>query len=503
MVVSEVTDEHKIGRGCRALGGPGCVLFAVQQGFAARYLLRTEILRTVEASGAKVVILTPNPDEAYLREEFGRENVCIEKFRVEENEKYLKGSRIQQFFQHVRLLVLSDKGDLEGIRRREARERVKYAGWKQRLFFTLVHLTALILRRSSLLRRSLIWLEGRVFTPAFHDDIFARHKPFLVVVPSLGYWPDDALLMREAQRHGAKVVSVILSWDNPSSKGMAGAKADYVVAWTENMKRELVTYHDLDPDRIFVGGVAHFDLHFAGKCPLEWSLLRQYLNLESDRRLIVFGTASPTVYREFNLEVVRVLGAAIAQDRFVKPCQILVRVHPLYLGRPVRRADKSTIEELQRVASSFPHVVLDLPESRSEKLGFDLALSDMHKLRVILENASALVSLFSTLMLEASIFDVPIVNVAFDQFNEKLQDTYSARAKEPHIRRILETGGTRTANSSEELVKLINRYLADTALDAEGRLRIRINECGPKPGSAGRSIGNYIVRLLEEEIRES
>ena len=50
----------------------------------------------------------------------------------------------------------------------------------------------------------------------------------------------DQYLMREARNWGIKVLSIILSWDNTTTHGMAAAVSDMVIAWTENMKKEFV-----------------------------------------------------------------------------------------------------------------------------------------------------------------------------------------------------------------------------------------------------------------------
>jgi hypothetical protein len=78
----------------------------------------------------------------------------------------------------------------------------------------------------------------------------------------LGYFRHDDYLMREARSHGVRVVSIILSWDNTTSWGMAGAFPDYIIAQTDQMKQELIELHDLDPSQIFVEGIAYFDHYY-------------------------------------------------------------------------------------------------------------------------------------------------------------------------------------------------------------------------------------------------
>jgi hypothetical protein len=472
------------------------VFFCVHQGFATRYFLRTDIFRVLKAAGVRIVILTPNSDETYFCKEFEGSNVFIEELKHAEYSFNMSRSRIQKFLQFLRLLTLSDKGNLATIRRREIRSKPQARGIMGKLQQWLVCLIVPLFRRSFFMRNLLIGFESLLFTPDCHRELFHEYKPDMVLVSGLGYWSEDAYLMREARRHEAMVVPVILSWDNTSTKGMAGARPDYVIAWTENMKQELVTYHDIAPDKIFVGGVAHYDIYYTQHSPISWSELSESLGLAPDRRLLLFATGSPTVYSDVNADIVRMIGQAIQRDDFVQPCQLLIRVHPIYLGRGTDPGDESKIDELRRLVSGFSHVFLDVPETKSEKLGFDMPSSDMYRLRTMLENASVLVNQYSTLMLEASIMDVPIINAGLDTFNEKLQDVNSCVEDYPHLRRIIAAGCATTARNEQELIKYINAYLSDPALNAIGRRAVRTDECGPNKGRAGAAIAECILSLL-------
>ena len=50
-------------------------------------------------------------------------------------------------------------------------------------------------------------------------------------------------------------VSLIQSWDKTSSLGYPLVTPDKVIVWSDVMKWEAETFHDLSPDNIDVGGV--------------------------------------------------------------------------------------------------------------------------------------------------------------------------------------------------------------------------------------------------------
>ncbi len=476
------------------------IAIAVHQGFAIRLLLRTDIFRTLKAAAEKVVILAPNAEEPYFTQEFADDTVVLEQLDYDAYERYRRGSGIQLALELLRLFVLSNRGNLSAIRRRELRERPKVHGLLQWIRWWTIRPLVHLLRRSAVLRRGLMALESRWFAPETHRQVFETHRPDLLIVSSLGYWTHDAYLIREARRHGVPVAAVVLSWDNPSTKGMGGAHPDYAVAWTESMRQELECYHDFPRNRIFVGGIPHFDPHARQDPTPDSDDVLNRLGCVNDRRVLYFATASPTVYHGLNCEVIHALGAAITDGRLEKPSQLIVRIHPLYLGRRNKRGDGSQTEELRALVAKYSHVLLDVPASKSDRIGFDLPEDDSKRLRALLRRADVVITPFSTLMLEAALFDVPVITTGFETFNPALQDTNRAPERFPHLRRVLATGGTRQAHSAGELVEHVNAYLLSRALDSEGRRRLREQECGPNQGRAGEAIGEFLLSVAASPV---
>ena len=44
----------------------------------------------------------------------------------------------------------------------------------------------------------------------------------------------------------------MLSWDNSTTRGYPGCKPNYVFAWTDTMKNEIIKLSDIDEDKISV-----------------------------------------------------------------------------------------------------------------------------------------------------------------------------------------------------------------------------------------------------------
>ncbi len=475
------------------------IFIAVDQGFAARYLLRTDIFKVLKKSGDRIVILTPNADEDYFIKEFSDENVYIEPIRDEAYRGYSRNVRpkLQAFLRNVRWYVMNGFKNLHTVDTRYyVYKKTRPQDTIKKKFYNLfLDLLVACLRWSKTFRRLEIKLENKLFTPSTHSDLFSKYCPDKMLITSLGYFGFDHYLMREAKAHDVKVISVILSWDNTSSKGMPGAFADYVIAWNETMKGELFEYLDINPDIISVGGIAHFDYHYRKEN--FWTKDKLYSNfgLNPDRKLIFFAPRSPNKY-PWNPEIVEILAKAIEDNKIIYPCQLLVRLHPLNFR--IEKGDFRFKEDTARhmaMRGKYKYLIYDIPEILSKKLPMDMPLSEMNKISAILANADVMLNFYSTMMLEASIFNLPIVNVALYTHNQFL-DIDDLRVTEfPHIRRIIETGGVRTAYNTEELINLINLYLKNREIDVVGRRAIREYECGYNSGIAGEKIGKEILAL--------
>ena len=121
----------------------------------------------------------------------------------------------------------------------------------------------------------------------------------------------------------------------------------------------------------------------------------------------------------------------------------------------------------------------------------------------ILRYSDVMVNMFSTMVVEASIFDLPAINLAvtagFDSADDgRSRQDITIDYVQTHNQRIIQTGGVRNAFSIDELIDLVNAYLRDPSLDSEGRADIRELEAGPFKGNAGNQIAEHLLALARD-----
>lgn len=455
--------------------GPARTVFVVVHlGFIARFFLRTDVLTSLKRAGCRIVVLAPEGALESLRAEFADEQVEVEPLRAPPKRA---GQRSQLWWWtlHLRNYAIGNGHRTRALREKAERFPARYMAGQpveQRVFKLLIHL----LWRSRTLRRALLRLELSRYVEEANGDLFERYRPDLVVTASPGYFKPDARLLREAALHGVPGACVILSWDNPTSKGYRGANPDLVVAWSDRMREQMMEFQDFAPGEVVVGGVPHFDAYYDDdRLPARGELFDR-LGLDPERRLVLFATSAPGYYGRDH-EIADMLARAVAGDTLGVPAQLVIRVHPNFPSKGVG------VEDFEAVARAHPHVHLDVPEILPAALTSHMPADDTERLMALIKHCDVLVNVFSTTTLEAFAVDRPVVMI------ESKATVYE------HMALVLESGAAPVASNEEQLIAHVRRYLAHPEHERAERRRIAEQELGPADGRSGERIAATLLEL--------
>lgn len=470
------------------------IFLATHQLFSCRYLLETDIFKQLKEDGVPLVVLNRNADNPDFRKMYECDSVTVERYRCGELQEYQK-SKFYQFFIIVRFLTLPAGQDLGTLKVLEAAEidKQKSARFLKRAYMRAVFVVAKVLRKSRKLRTFFSLLERSMFPSDEHGLLFERYHPSLLVTTDIGTIDASKHLIAEAKRNGVKTLSLVVSWDNLTSKGISAVKPDWAITWNQTMKEELVHYHDMQPEQVTVGGIAHFDDYFREPRWDSRAAFLQRYNLSPGRKTLFYGTNTPGLFRH-NKEFLELLLSAIAADRFCKPCQLLLRLHPAFFTKYKTGFDDAwrDFEALQEKYGSL--LAISKPVTIDQEFGALQPIEDQMNLSAILNHSDIMINMFSTLMLEACIFDLPVVNVGFYPFGATQFDN-SIIASFTHIKKVLAHNAMRIAYNEDELLAQIDMYLADPTIDQGKRMIVREKMAGPNQGTAGREVGRHIARL--------
>ena len=470
------------------------IFVVIQSGFMARFILRSGILDALKKF-CRVVILSPNSHEQYFIKEFKDENVHIKPLHSELYEDYERKHPIERFIRQIRWYILPSSSTVKLRRKSFLRNMIRSKDLKNILKAAVIWFLALVLENSRSARKLFLKIECRLFSPLCHKEIFDKYKPSAIITSSLGYLGYDHFIMREAKMMGTKTIATLLSWDNTSSKGLKGATAESIIVWTDNMKEELIRHYDEDNEKILVGGIPHFDIYFQETNLSKERFLKKY-SLSPDKKIILYATRSPNKY-PWNPVIIEKFIEAIKDNRFIFPVQLLVRVHPLHYELRDNLRYKGICDKYKEIEMQNGELVhFAYPEILSSCLKCDMPYSDIESLKEMLCFSDVMICNFSTMMIEASIFNLPFVNIAIYGHNKEIgSDTKNFSEQFVHLRRLKNAGNV--AYSFEELIEAINDYLRNPEQDAGQRQSVVEHECGPHKGNSAQRVADIIGNILE------
>jgi len=323
---------------------------------------------------------------------------------------------------------------------------------------------------------------------------FQKHRPAAI----LAMCPFSTMQMgivAVAKALQIPVFAFITSFDNITTKNRLIFEYDGYIAWSEQMKRELHEYYPATKAApVYVVGAPQFDVFMQDQYLRTRKEFMQGCGLDPGRPLVVYCLGSPNLIREDHgaLQFLqRLRGPAQRPD-----IQVILRLHPGF--------KEAGCTELDRIKAEFPDVVIQGPHRHWTTIPYQSSDSVVEWVNT-LRHADVVVNLSSTMAVDASIFDKPVVNLDYDPEpggpNQQL--VKEINHKWVHFRPIAESGGVWLVNNPDELVAATLAYLKDPSLHAAQRRWIVEFVCQQVDGNSGRRFAEALGELMGRSVEPS
>lgn len=443
----------------------------------ARNILRTQVFGVLrKVPGLRLVILVPSvKKEAYVKE-FSADNVIVDALPK------AAPSRIESFA----LFVCH-----HSIHTHAARQLIE-GGWSAeegrlplpkyviaRFFF--------FLGQFRVYRKIARKILPIFFQENFFEETFNRYKPDLIFSPTI-YSENDIRLLKLAKKKKIKTVGMIKSWDNLSSKDFLLIPPDGLVVHTELVRDEAVRVGEYPREHILVSGIPQYDVYANPVFPLSREELFQYFKLDLSKKLVLYTAIGAKHFLE-EVQFIKRLAELIEKNAFIYPCQLLVRFHPAY---------KSNDEELSRIPGIVCYRPGQLDKDTRDVLrgSWEFDQKETQLLASTLLYSDVTINCGSTVSIEAAYFNTPIINIEYEHNPQPFWTGVHRYYTREHYKPLVESGGVRLVKSEEEFVSQMNKYLKDKNLDAEGRARIKNEQCYKADGKAGERVAKFILEYI-------
>jgi hypothetical protein len=301
----------------------------------------------------------------------------------------------------------------------------------------------------------------------------------------------DALFF-EARRRRIRTACLVLSWDNVTSKGRINSGFDRIFCWNQSMRADVVKmYGRQPPESIQVVGFPRFDI-YRNDLPPKFARepFMRSVGLDPARPYILFANGA-TSFFPAQPEIVEHICAALDAGNFPAGTQLFVRCHPhddvsIY-ARFRSRAGVAVWPDEARVRGK---TLFDLPPQADELL----------TLGATIRHSAVCVNAGSTVMLDASLADVPVVTVAYDG-DQQMPYWQSFRScyEYSHQQYFHAFKATEFANDRGELIQAINRALLEPGLRRTERARAAAYFLGGRDESSVDRLSAALHELMRGE----
>ena len=420
------------------------IFLTVYDGDTEKVILRSGVLDALKKSGNRIVLLIRGKNRLeHYKESFEGGQVVVELLPPAMN-------LVEMFWLHLSWNTVPTHSVY-------MRRHIRFSKDKHVLRYIFETL-AWTLGHSRMWRRFLrfVYLHS---PDDYAPELFEKYKPDLLFAPNM-FSPEDCRLMRAAKRHGVKTVTTAKSWDVLTTKAFTRVIADKLLLFNEFNKEEAIELGEYKPEAIEITGFPQFDVYARSDGIMPRSDFVRMVGGDPAKRLILMGIPGDWM-TPYTHEILSELDRRIEAGAFVKPLQILGRLHPKY---------PDTSEKM-----TFKHIIFDRPGthfSTKKEFSIDMGVNntyawtftdkDIMHLANSIRHSDMVINTASTLSLDAAANDRATILIDYDGDHEVPYWSSIARVYErEHFSHVVDTGAAPLVKSHDELTAAINNFLSD------------------------------------------
>ena len=412
--------------------------------FSLRYVLDTGLLSLLSKK-YEIVLVTKTDFISHYKKNL---NNSIKVISHDWN-KFEK-ERKKFFFNRISILIrkLSSGKKFELNKTIKVREiQYKHQLKKQKIFFYFCLFISKILNTSKLARLAYNFFEKKFIHKNYFDNLLNNIKPDLILIGSCCI-DHDAYISLSAKKLKIKLASIIYSWDNPNTKGLAICKPDKVFSWNKKMTHDIENFFEIKKNAIIESGILH------------WSNYKKNIikRKKNKKKIISFFSSAPSNFENSYDNLIDLLNYK-NEDTDIK---ILARMHPSYFEK---RYMKKNFDVQKKILKKYGKRVTFI-NPKITIIGNDYLMDlkeDLKDIKHILLQSDIVVSQYSTILLEALILKKPLINFSTGLYKNTFFSKKEIFSSFHHINTLNKYKLYKDVNDKLSLYKEINNLIKNGA----------------------------------------
>ena len=439
--------------------------------FISRNVFDSGALAKIALEAKEVYVFVLKHKEEYLKERYEKGNMHIIGLDLESAINApgeVRSRRIAELFLNTKTKHLHQKIYLS-----------KHHNYFRYVFARMImYLTGLLHPLRFLFRRYV--LRNSIESP--FDEYFVKYAPTFTLVTD-PFSPYDTLFMKSARKTKTTLVAFIRSWDNFTTKEYLQVCPDRILAQNEETVEEGVKFHDLPHEYFRLVGVPQFE-YYKKYTPISREEFCAKMGLDPKKKIILFSPAGDK-FSSTDWQICEILKQFNQEGKFLAPVQFLVRLHPMNFTTLTQFTPDSSF------VIDNPNVSL---KTRAQKES-EMDMQNVNHLADSLFHADVVLNTVSSLLIDAAIYDTPVVTVGFDGWEKNVPFVRSVFAEQSNewMQVLLSKGLSPVAHNARELLDFTNAYLVDPTIDESTRAFFVEKHCWKLDGKAPERIAQYTL----------
>jgi hypothetical protein len=449
-------------------------------GYHLRSMLVTGILPELRKMGCRIICLYPYPDMSFLA---GYKGLGIEFKKID-----ISRPSIPEW-----LLLASVNGIFRNITPGQNLIANRVNVSRKRKF---VQVTAGTFLRSKRFLKVLERFIERYRNSADVKTFFNKTKLDLFLSGTPGWKYPELPYLREARKRKIPIICQILSWDNLTMSGPFFIKPDKLMLWNRHMKKLAIDHFEYKENDLYITGSPQFDAYRnfkKSKADAKKGLM-DYLKIDKTRykRIITFA-GIPLCLAPFQGDALELLIEFISTVPDLNDVALVFRPHPQ--NKLDSYIHPSGIKGLY---INNPHTYLD-NRGINNTVRWQPDSDSLNELALVMKGSDVVITIASSITLDAAAVDTPVINFAFDISNKM---PIGLLYESEHYKHVTYSGAVDIAKSPEDLLKKIRLALAEPSLKRKERLFLVEDICGKMNINAAVAqveiIKNYLLNSENE-----
>lgn len=322
--------------------------------------------------------------------------------------------------------------------------------------------------------------ERKIVNSQVIKEYYSKYTPSLVIFPTPRYLEYEYKFGLTAQKFKVPLFCIVSSWDNMTKRPLL-LRFDYLTVWNKYMKNWAIEKHFYRDSDVFIVGALQFDLYFQN---LASAAISKYNCDCGKKKNIVYATLGLLNWNIDEITFIKLLINNLNKNELLEKINFIIRLHP--------HDRDEYIKEFNNYENVFLHYSKGWRDSNKRSGDWLMTKHDVEDVIHLFQNAAIVINMGTTFHIEAAIFNIPVILVAFHKDNAESVQILSTMTLSKHFKPLIDSGLCNVVNDEVKLIEEIKNYIEEPNKDSQKRTKIVKEIVSFNDGKTSERISNLI-----------